>query len=396
MTRSADAALDEAQLKLGNACEELLASKAWQRSHPETYSGLKLRLQLLEEAGLPRMRVVPNTKLEELGRIPRSNEGHQVDALEAVKKLGKVPVEGNPRAVILFYSHRWARPNWCEALGKDLPWGSEERNAAMARGEVFGDPDDADHTKATALIEYAKWFERARRKFSGLNNETKPKGISHAKKIEIFWWIDWACTNQDDPGPDMAALPAYAATCAGIVAAWNDVYKDRAWCQVELLMAYAFMTTGNKVWVVPPAFKNGATWPIRVEVERVVVADPAKGLLTNTGDRPVIESLTNVASGSTAFTCLNNFINNSTRNVGNGIFLNVCCCCQCFGLLAAMDARDVRPGDAGQWWENIKATKITPKGVASATHAASPTSPAPRFRRAPTAQVIARSEKYRE
>ena len=134
MTRSADAALDEAQLKLGNACEELLASKAWQRSHPETYSGLKLRLQLLQEAGLPRMRVVPNTKLEELGRIPRSNEGHQVDALEAVKKLGKVPVEGKPHAVILFYSHRWARPNWCEALGKDLPWGSEERNAAMARG----------------------------------------------------------------------------------------------------------------------------------------------------------------------------------------------------------------------------------------------------------------------
>ena len=383
MTRSADAALDEAQLKLGNACEELLASKAWQRSHPETYSGLKLRLQLLEEAGLPRMRVVPNTKLEELGRIPRSNEGHQVDALEAVKKLGKVPVEGNPRAVILFYSHRWARPNWCEALGKDLPWGSEERNAAMARGEVFGDPDDADHTKATALIEYAKWFERARRKFSGLNNETKPKGISHAEQIEIFWWIDWACTNQDDPGPDMAALPAYAATCAGIVAAWNDVYKDRAWCQVELLVAYAFMTTGNKVWVVPPAFKNGATWPIRVEVERVVVADPAKGLLTNTGDRPVIESLTNVASNSTAFTWLNNFINNSTRNVGNGIFLNVCCCCQCFGLLAAMDTRYVRPGES-------KVTKITPKGVASAAHAASATSPAPRFRRAPTAEAIGR------
>ena len=382
MTRSADAALDEAQLKLGNACEELLASKAWQRSHPETYSGLKLRLQLLEEAGLPRMRVVPNTKLEELGRIPRSNEGHQVDALEAVKKLGKVPVEGNPRAVILFYSHRWARPNWCEALGKDLPWGSEERNAAMARGEVFGDPDDADHTKATALIEYAKWFERARRKSSGLNNETKPEGISHAEKIEIFWWIDWACTNQDDPGPDMAALPAYAAACAGIVAAWNDVYKDRAWCQVELLVAYAFMTTGSKVWVVPPAFDNGATWPMRVEVEKVVVADPAKGLLTNTGDRPVIESLTNVASRSTAFTCLNNFVNTSTRNVANGLCLNVCCCCQCFGLLAAADARNVRPGES-------KVTKLTPKGVASAAHAASEMSVA-RFG-APTAEAIARA-----
>ena len=190
MTRSADAALDEAQLKLGNACEELLASEAWQRSHPETFSGLKLRLQLLPKAGLPRMRVVPNTKLEELGRIPRSNEGHQVDALEVVEQLGRSPVEGNPLAVLLFYSHRWARPNWCEALGKDLPWGSEERNAAMARGEVFGDPDDADHTKATALIEYAKWLKRACALGSGLSKETQPAGITKNKKMEIFWWIE--------------------------------------------------------------------------------------------------------------------------------------------------------------------------------------------------------------
>ena len=382
MTRSADAALDEAQLKLGNACEELLASKAWQRSHPETFPGLKLRLQLLPKAGLPRMRVVPNTKLEELGRIPRSNEGHQVDALEVVEQLGRSPVEGNPLAVLLFYSHRWARPNWCEALGKDLPWGSEERNAAMARGEVFGDPDDADHTKATALIEYAKWLKRACALGSGLSKETQPAGITKNKKMEIFWWIDWACTNQDDPGPDMAALPAYAAACAGIAAAWNDVYKDRAWCQVELLVAYAFMRTGSKVWVVPPAFENGAKWPIRVEKEKVVVADPAKGLLTNTGDRPVIESLTNVASSSTAFTCLNNFINTSMSSNGPGF--NLCLCCQCFGLLALKDVRNVRPGES-------EVLKITPKGVASAAHAASATSPAPRFRRAPTAEAIARA-----
>ena len=257
----------------------------------------------------------------------------------------------------------------------------------MARGEVFGDPDDADHTKVTALIEYAKWFKRACAPFFGKTKTNKPDGITQDPKMEIFWWIDRACTNQDDPGPDMAALPAYAAACAGIVAAWNDVYKDRAWCQVELLVAYAFMTSGRKVWVVPSAFENGATWPMRFEVEQVVVADPAKGLLTNTGDRPVIESLTNVASGSTAFTCLNNFINNSTGtwgNVGNGICLNVCLCCQCFGLYPASEARNVRPGES-------KVTKITPKGVASAAHAASPTSPAPRFRRAPTAEAIARA-----
>ena len=40
---------------------------------------------------------------------------------------------------------------------------------------------------------------------------------------------DWACTDQDNPGPDMAALPAYAAACAGIVVAWSDEYAGRAW-----------------------------------------------------------------------------------------------------------------------------------------------------------------------
>ena len=89
-----------------------------------------------------------------------------------------------------------------------------------------------------------------------------------------------------------------------------------------------------------------------------------------------------MASRSTAFTCLNNFVNTSTRNVANGLCLNVCCCCQCFGLLAAADARNVRPGES-------KVTKLTPKGVASAAHAASEMSVA-RFG-GPTAEVIARA-----
>ena len=53
--------------------------------------------------------------------------------------------------------------------------------------------------------------------------------ITNDPNIEIFWWIDWACTDQDNPGPDMAALPAYAAVCAGMVAAWSDEYAGRAW-----------------------------------------------------------------------------------------------------------------------------------------------------------------------
>ena len=96
------------------------------------------------------------------------------------------------------------------------------QSLAMAEGKVFGDPDDAERSKAKALIEFGKWFKRMCQA-----GATEASDITNADNLEIYWWIDWACTDQDNPGPDMAALPAYAAVCHGIVAAWNDVYKDR-------------------------------------------------------------------------------------------------------------------------------------------------------------------------
>ena len=92
----------------------------------------------------------------------------------------------------------------------------------MGEGHTFGDPDDAEHSKARALIEYAAWFKR-----KAMANQVID--IARDTNLEIFWWIDWACTDQDNPGPDMAALPAYAAVCAGMVAAWSDEYAGRAW-----------------------------------------------------------------------------------------------------------------------------------------------------------------------
>ena len=86
MTRAAGEALDEAQLALGTACETMLASAKYQRAHPMTYKGLVERLLMLPEHGLPQMRLVSQRMLEELERIPRSNENFQVDALEAVKR----------------------------------------------------------------------------------------------------------------------------------------------------------------------------------------------------------------------------------------------------------------------------------------------------------------------
>jgi hypothetical protein len=88
MTRSEKDALSEAQLALGTACETMLASGEYQRANPITFQGLVERLEMLPKRGLPKMRVVAQSKLEELGRFPRSNENCQVDALEAVKRLG--------------------------------------------------------------------------------------------------------------------------------------------------------------------------------------------------------------------------------------------------------------------------------------------------------------------
>ena len=40
MTRSAEEAIDETQAKLGQSCERLLASSAWNRAHTSTQKGL--------------------------------------------------------------------------------------------------------------------------------------------------------------------------------------------------------------------------------------------------------------------------------------------------------------------------------------------------------------------
>lgn len=57
MTRSAKEALSESQLALGERCERMLASRAWQHANVN-YFGVERRLELIVEAGLPPMTVV--------------------------------------------------------------------------------------------------------------------------------------------------------------------------------------------------------------------------------------------------------------------------------------------------------------------------------------------------
>ena len=70
----------------------LVNSRAYQRASPFTRwdKGVhtRKRLEMITNAGLPPLRVVRLSTLIELGRIPRSTEGHAVDALQEFDRLG--------------------------------------------------------------------------------------------------------------------------------------------------------------------------------------------------------------------------------------------------------------------------------------------------------------------
>ena len=81
-----------------------------------------------------------------------------------------------------------------------------------------------------------------------------------------------------------------------------------------MLMSYAFITTGDGLFVVPDGFDRGATRSLKANYEAITVPNPAQGHLTNDMDRPVIESLTRAAESSQAFSCWRNFVKKSTMS----------------------------------------------------------------------------------
>jgi len=181
-------------LNAGERCEKLLSSNEWQRCSTKTLDGLNKRFELMESSGLSKMKVISLTTIETLGRIPRSNEGYAVDAQSCIKNFGAEPFSNKPNAIIVFYSHRWLRPNWCPGLKKDLIWGTSERAAAVYEGFIIGDVDDEDNSKANSLIQWGKWFKEYRKQLYSVFGDIA------LNITEIFFWIDWPCVDQTNPG----------------------------------------------------------------------------------------------------------------------------------------------------------------------------------------------------
>ena len=327
---------------------QLLSSDRFARANPDSLAGLLRRLELLKQAGIPPMKVLPMTKLIELGRIPHSSEGFALDAAEALAAYPEAKLS-RPLAPIYFFSHRWLRPDWCEALQKDVAYGTEEWEQARRSGLRMGLPDDAGDTKARSLIQTLRWFVEEHSRTQAQSWEEKcmyMMGERHLYKRkpleEVFLWIDWPCIDQNNPLPEIAALPAYVSCCSGIMAAYNETYMTRAWCRVEILNAFAFcscntMHTHDKMyirngkgprnyyasdWVVPPIIvvKEGFEYAggkgfLQEESILVSLPDPRLGVLTNPREHDVIDMLTNSATNSRAFTWFRVWYNFHTSNL---------------------------------------------------------------------------------
>ena len=206
-------------------------------------------------------------------------------------------------------------------------------------------------------------------------------------RARAFARSDWCSIDQTDKQPGIAALPAYVAACQAIVEAWNDEYAQRAWCNVELLTAHAFMPAGQAVFVLGEGFVDHeglgevrcprvsdpahASRPVTRRIGRshcpqyiieeyVPTPDPARGVLTDEGERAGIAMLIDIASASRVFTCWRVLV---SKWRSSPLCYPVVCCtfgvCGVGGLVEiSIVARDPRPGKGF-------VIKVTPRDPAS-------------------------------
>ena len=197
-----------------------------------------------------------------------------------------------------------------EAKAADLAWGSPERAQAADEGLAVGDVDSADHEKAKALVQWAKWlkwatYDHRASGTSGLDTAHQPD----SDHLDVYFWIDYCSALQNTreaPAqivPYMAALPAYVAVCAIVAAYWTDGLRSRV---VPGRRDGATLSS-------PPATSSSSCPAAGVHARRkgfgggrITVPNPgdrATAQLTNEADRPVVAALTETARRSQAFTC---------------------------------------------------------------------------------------------
>lgn len=202
------------------------------------------RDQLMSRIG-PRMMLLDWQTVRDLGRIPHSAEKKTIDLHEASRRAKGSKL----RFFIEMFSHRWI-----------------SRCA----------PDDAQNSKARALVEWGKQRQ--------------------AVDLYTFFWVDYACIDQNDIAPGVCMLPLYVSSCNNIVCYDTPDYESRAWCRIERLIFIAFVAPNNE-FVTPdfrfdPSAKRRPNGDLIPEVEECAcVCDPDDGFLSYAADAVMIREL---------------------------------------------------------------------------------------------------------
>ena len=200
---------------------KILESPQWvqhlskQFKHP--VHGVKYRADLdsvtrtLHDNELPPMYLVAAKELEG-SSIPRSSETKRRVLAEKVDQ---------ENSVTFFVSHRWLTDTA---------------------------PDDNENSKAKTLYNFAEWWSSY---WHGKERKTP---------LKVYFWIDYACIDQDDKAEGILCLPLYISACGGIVECMRTTgwkaesqgqgYYTRGWCLLEANLAFKYQIAGAAPFVL--------------------------------------------------------------------------------------------------------------------------------------------------
>jgi hypothetical protein len=209
-------------------------------------------IQCANSLGGPSMRLLHWMKLKELRRLPRSDEGESVDAIDGIDRFGARVVE------MFMVSHRWLRPSLNRRLSH---------------------PDGPNNEKALALDEFSLW----RRQWV-LNR--------HGFLPELYYWIDYSCIDQEHPQEAFPLLPLWTSCCERFLRIETADYDDRMWCRLEPLLACVFSFADHHI-AIGSGFR--CQWPYTGTESSRTILDPRAGQLTDPRDAEKVVPLVGLA-----------------------------------------------------------------------------------------------------
>jgi hypothetical protein len=109
---------------------------------------------------------------------------------------------------------------------------------------------------------------------------------------EIFYWIDFCCFDQRKVDDYLPMLPVWVACCERIVRYETEDYLERAWCRLELLLAYTFGFADHHVSIKAGFSASEAYDGVK---EEQLLLRPVAGLVTNADDFKKIDAVENFA-----------------------------------------------------------------------------------------------------